>query len=77
MTVDENKVVDEVQNVDVEDSESDIDDVPAELQGLSEEVIKEIMAEADNKDYEPEPEKDYYEEREMERWEAEMDRYGL
>lgn len=58
MTVDENKVVDEVQNVDVEDSESDIDDVPAELQGLSEEVIKEIMAEADNEDYEPEPEKD-------------------
>ena len=50
MTVDENEVVDEVKDVDVEDSEPDIDDVHAELQGLYESTIKEIMAEAGNDD---------------------------
>lgn len=56
MTVDENESikaeadVDVEVDVDVDNSELNIDDVPAELQGLSESTIKEIMAEAGNDD---------------------------
>ena len=50
MTVDENEPIEADVEVNVDNSEPNIDDVPAELQGLSESTIKEIMAEAGNDD---------------------------
>ena len=45
---------------------------------LNEELNEYLRSKVDWEDCEPpEPDYDYYEEREMERWEAELDRYGL
>ena len=72
-----------------EDSEFNIDDVEATWKNEDGEVVEETeeMSDAlwsylsDGVDWEdcepPEPDYDYYEEREMERWEAELDRYDL
>ena len=72
-----------------EDSELEIDDVEATWKNEDGEVVEETeeMSDAlwnylyDSVDWEdcdpPEPDYDYYEEREMERWEAELDRYDL
>lgn len=72
-----------------EDSEFEIDDVEATWKNENGEVVEETeeMSDAlwnylsDSVDWEdcdpPEPDYDYYEEREMERWEAELDRYDL
>lgn len=45
---------------------------------MNEELNEYLRSKVDWEDCEPsEPDYDYYEEREMERWEAELDRYGL
>lgn len=72
-----------------EDSDFEIDEVEATWKNEEGEVVEETeeMSEAlwnylyNNVDWEdcepPEPDYDYYEEREMARWEAQLDRCGL
>ena len=74
--------------VDPEESELNIDEVEATWTDEDGNVVEETEEMCDalgskilDEDWEesepPEPDYDYYEEREMERWEAELDRYGL